>query len=385
MNIILGSHYYHPHIGGIESVVQLHAKKLAERGHDVTVITTDIGAEDHESERNGYNIKRYRAWNPFESIGIPYPIPDFVEARQKMNSLIKGSDVDIVHLHGLNYLTTTAMLLGLPTDIPVIIHQHTPFVEYSWPAKCVEIINDNIVGRWNLQSADLVCCVTEEIQQYVTQLDGEIDTTLLMNGVESDRFHPRRGSKESVLNCDSDTVAAFSLSRMSEKKGVDVLLNTVKKFKDYSKSIQFFIAGDGPMSGEVIQVASEHDNVEYLGSLSDKELKEYYSAADVFLFTSKSGEAFPTLTMIEAYASGTPVIASSLSKAPDGVEVGDNTILVSPNDENELIDALTTLAHNQTQLDRMSIEARTSAEQYFSIKSRIDRLESLYESVIAAN
>lgn len=383
MKIILGTHYFYPHIGGIESVVESHAKKLSERGHHVTVISSDIGSTSMNSCRDGYKIQRYRAWNPIERFGIPYPLPSPIDARRRTNRVLKASDIDIIHVHGMNYLTTTALLKYIPDDCPIIMHQHTPFVEYKFPLRLVEYLNDRIVGRGNLRQADLVLCVSPGIEQYVQELEDGINTEVMTNGVDTDYFHPDQAGKTREFHCDTDMPVFFTLSRMTQKKGIDVLLETIQKIDQKNVDSHFAVAGDGPMRAEVEETAQIVSNMEVLGELSDDELAGCYAAADCFLFTSKGGEAFPTLTMIEAFASGTPVIASNLGNSLFGVNDGKNSILVEPGNSEELIEAIKKLVAEENRLAQMGRHARKTAERHFSIESKIDQLEMQYQSIIS--
>lgn len=382
MKIVLGSHYFYPHIGGIESVVESHASRLTDRGHDVTVITTDIQAESRQARRDGYVIHRYGAWNPAERLGAPYPIPNPRSVRQHVKNMFTQSDVDIIHVHGMNYLTTAAILRYAPSDCPTFLHQHTPFVEYPLPFEIIEKINDRTVGRWNLKQADRVFCVSRNIERYVSTISEEVRTEIMLNGVDTERFHPRNKSEELGDYGDMDTPIFFSLSRLSQKKGVDVLLEASRELESKNRGIKIVVAGDGPMREDVAQVAEDSHILEYVGRLSEEKLPKYYATADAFLFTSRSGEAFPTLTMMEAYASGTPVITSKLVEEYSGVSDGVNSILVEPGNPSELVRTIMHLSADEKRLKQMGTKARKTAESRFSIEDRIDRLEDCYESLL---
>jgi len=383
MKIVLASHYFHPHIGGIESVVESHATRLSSRGHDVTVLSSDIGASQMAVDRDGYRIMRYKAWNPAERFGIPYPIP-YPPSVSEVANRVFAEDVDVLHVHGMNYLTTSMVLRYAPSLIPVLLHQHTPYVDYPLPIRSVEYLNDRLIGGWNLSRVDHVFCVSADIEEYVTQIDSKASTELMVNGIDTESYQPRDCDKHDVFNCGKDDPVFFTLSRMSQKKGVDTLLEGVNKINQKEINVHVAIAGDGPMKDEVDVASQRHSNLEMMGTLTDDELRRCYAAADVFLFTSKSGEAFPTLTMMEAYASGTPVIASKLSEGISGVSDGENSVLVEPGNADELVEEMINCANNSRRIEIMSENARKSAERHFAIESRIDRLEECYQSVSGA-
>lgn len=383
MNILLSSHYFYPHIGGIESVVDDHARRLSNRGHDVTVVTSTVGTNQQRTQRAGYEIRRFTAWNPLERFGVPYPVPDPVDVRRTLETLFDDIAVDVVHAHGMNYLTTAAVMRSVPAEIPTFLHQHTPFVEYSRPVNVIERVNDTLVGRYTLGEADRVYCVSENIEQYVQRVSRGVETEVMTNGIDTTFYHPERERGDGVFDCDPATPVFFILSRLCRKKGLDVVLDAARALEERSVDAHIAIAGDGPMREDVNRAAAELSTVEAMGHLEEDALAECYATADSVLFTSKSGEAFPTLTMLEAYASGTPVIATRLAALPEGLEDNVNTLLIEPEDVSGLIDAIVELAADEKRRARMGREAREAATRYFSIESRIDRLESAYESAIA--
>jgi glycosyltransferase involved in cell wall biosynthesis len=378
MKVAISTHYFSPHIGGIESVAESHAERLTQRGHDVKVITTNIGAGADFERKSGFTVQRYNAWNPGERLGIPYPIPSPSQFRSEIKQTL--TDIDVIHVHGMNYLTSMKVIQATPAEVPIVLHQHTPFVNYPIPVRWIEKINDGIVGRWNLSRADQVFCVSQDIEQYVTQIDPDVDTEVMVNGIDTELFHPGKAEKNQ-FDCNEETPVFFSLSRMSQKKGMDTLLETVKQLDSQNVEVHIVVAGDGPLRDEVEHVAEEVENMEVLGRVDDDTLTRYYASSDAFIFTSKSGEAFPTLTMIESYASGTPVIASELSENPLGIEDGKDSILISPGESGELAKSIQSLANNPDRLPLMSDNARETAEKHFSLRSRIDRLESCYRSL----
>jgi glycosyltransferase involved in cell wall biosynthesis len=326
-------------------------------------------------------IRRYDAWNPLEDFGMPYPIPNPVNLRGRMQQIVSDVQPEVVHVHGMNYLTTSAILHYCPSDTPVVLHQHTPFVEYSTPIQLVESVNDRTVGKYNLKRSNVVFCVSEQILDYVKTLDADLDLELLMNGVNTNHFRPSKGKRADKFDSDSGTPVFFTLSRMSQKKGVDTLIDGIEKVNKQNIDAHFAVAGDGPMREDLEMIARGTGNVEIMGTLSDDELADCYAASDAFVFTSKSGEAFPTLTMIEALSSGTPVIASRLTENPIGIKEGKNSILFEPGNAEELKKAITELATDSQHLSKMGENARETAINEFSIEDRIDTLESCYVSL----
>jgi glycosyltransferase involved in cell wall biosynthesis len=273
------------------------------------------------------------------------------------------------------------MLRHAPNEIPVVLHQHTPFVDYPLPIKLIERLNDRTVGRVNLSKADLTLCVSDPIESYVLELNPNATTDVLYNGVDAVRFHPREADQQ-LYECGQKVPVFFTLSRMSGKKGIDILLNAIENVSDSSTNAHFAIAGDGPMRSEVEEFSRDRTDVEVLGELKSERLPTYYATADVFLFTSLGGDAFPTLTMLEAYASGTAVIASKIDSDPPAIGDDAEGIFVEPGSVKDLTDAIITLATDPELVSSMGKRARATIERSFTIEDRINQLEWYYESLV---
>lgn len=372
MKIALFTHYFHPHVGGIEVVARNHAEHLAKRGHDVTVVTTAIDATQRQESRDGYNVVRYSASNPLEQRGIPYPFPNPLDAVRTSRAVV-DDDTDLMHIHGLNYLTSLVPLIGVRSqDIPVIVHQHTPFIRYSPAVDLIQKANDNLVGRGVLQYADRTIAVSENIADYVSSLGTEQVTTHY-NGVDTDRFRPDLCQTRGEI---------LYVGRLTQKKGVDKLLRAAKILDTRSSPVTVRIVGKGDMTDQVEAVASSLETVEYDGFVPSEKLPEIYSQAAGLLVPRAGGDAFPTLTMLEALASGTPPILTHRPSSTDGF-VEDNTYLYADSDPRDLANVCEQVALDLETTDEMAASTRQAAVEVFDWRSRIDELESIYRTVLA--
>ena len=100
--VLLVCHYYAPHIGGIESVVQAEAERLTGLGHEVTVLTS----ADRSSTRveGGVRVVRVAAWNGLEHrAGVPFPL---FSPRVLAQAIRLARRTDVVHVHDCFYLSS---------------------------------------------------------------------------------------------------------------------------------------------------------------------------------------------------------------------------------------------------------------------------------------
>lgn len=372
MKITILSHYFKPHIGGIEVVAEAHAKRLASRGHDVVVFTTDIGAKNIQESNEEYKILRYSGYNPLEKWGIPYPIPNLIDCVMTVRSAI--DDVDILHVHGINYLTSLFPLAVVDTeDTAVLLHQHTPFVDYSPLLNIVENINDNIVGRLVLKSADLCIAVDRDIKKYMCGLGAE-SVSILHNSVDIGRFSPEI---EPTAN------EFLYLGRLTQKKGIKRLMKAIEILDQRDNNLTIRIAGNGGMSKTIEMMANSTEKLEYEGIVTSERLPELYSRARAVLLPEMGGDAFPTLTALEALASGTPSILVKDNISAPGFVEGEVYLNAEPT-SNSLANIVCRLSDSDALVKEMETKCRNTAIEWYEWSSHIDQLENIYREMLTS-
>jgi glycosyltransferase involved in cell wall biosynthesis len=370
MKIVIFTHYFYPHVGGIESVVENHAKRLADRGHDITIVTSDIDSDSRKDSRDGYTVVRYSAANFLEHLGIPYPIPNPVDCARVTGTVV-DDDTDILHVHGLNYLTSVLPVLTLKSrEIPTLLHQHTPFVDYSPIVNSVEYLNDAIVGRLVLNQADCCIAVSQNITGYLEEL-GADQVDVLYNGVDVDMFSP---------NIAETLDEVLYVGRLTQKKGIERLLQTVKILEIHGHDNTVRVVGKGDLSKKVRSAASSSEILEFEGFVEFERLPQLYSQASALIVPDQTGDALPTLTILEALASGTPPILVQDNQLPDLFIENKNYIKSQPKPEC-LANAIQRLSRSPELRETTARHSRKTAEESFDWESHVDKLEILYQNV----
>ena len=106
-------------------------RRLAAKGHEVTVVTSNIGKDDYYEKIDGYSVCRIRALNILEHLGIPYPIFAW-----NIFSILKDllEKHDVIMVHGHSYIGSyVGALLAKKFKKPLLVLQHNQFVEYPFP------------------------------------------------------------------------------------------------------------------------------------------------------------------------------------------------------------------------------------------------------------
>ena len=175
--------------------------------------------------------------------------------------------------------------------------------------------------------------------------------------------------------------------RLIPKKGLATSLRAFARFARYSPDSVFAIAGEGPMLEELTRLASElgvGGKVKFTGFLSQADLRKLYDESHVFLHPSELGadgnqEGVPN-SMLEAMATGMPVLATRHGGIPEAVE--SSGILVAEGDEEALAQAMRDLALNPERYAGMSAAARREVSAKFELGAQVRALEGFYAEAI---
>lgn len=333
--LLIVTHYWRPHIGGIETVAFEQCRRLVERGWDCTVLTSRLPGDDPIEEQDGVVVRRYRCANATERLAnVPVPIMSPRMARD-LRRLAGGAVAVLTHGHaylGSAYAAWAAQRAGTP----LIVVQHNPWVDYPHPIDWIEHGVDRSVGRWVLQRAHTVVAVSQFTARFVQSIAPRANVVVVRSGVDTDRFRPSQ--RVAVV----PTQLFVTVRRLVPRNGVDTLLHAWRR-SDLPHSARLLIAGDGPERPRLESLAAGDQTVRFLGRIDDAELTRLYHAARAVVLPTKSGEGFG-LVVAEALACGIPVIATRSGGVVELIEDGVNGLLVEPDDRASLGTALQRVA-----------------------------------------
>lgn len=162
------------------------------------------------------------------------------------------------------------------------------------------------------------------------------------------------------------------VGRLSKEKGAHILVEGAKRMPE----VQFTIVGEGEERNALELIASP--NVHFVGKLPQRKVWDLMNAASVLVFPSVWYEGFP-MTILEAFASGLPVLASRLGAMREVICHGQNGRLFNPGDTVDFLFELSQMLADKTELDRMSTNARADFEDKYSIEVNYKQLMSVYQ------
>jgi glycosyltransferase involved in cell wall biosynthesis len=178
-------------------------------------------------------------------------------------------------------------------------------------------------------------------------------------------------------------------SRFIEKKGLDITLKAFAEFRKKYPNSELILAGEGPLEGhlkDLARILGVEGSVRYPGFLNQKQLAAAYRSAHLFLHpsqttTSGDQEGVPN-SMLEAMASGLPVVATLHGGIPEAVHSGFDGLLVPEHDSPAVANALLEIAEDSATYEAFSRNAAESVRENFEQGRSIARLEGFYRELI---
>lgn len=353
MRILIVTHYYPGHGGGIEIVAGELATRLQARGVDIRWAASDL-----HDEANGIKSRvAMTAWNGLERrLGIPYPVwspASFAQLNREV------SQCDLVHLHDVLYAgNLAAAFLALKRRRPLLVTQHIGPVPYrNRVLRLLMRAGTAIFTKRVLAACDQAVFISQSVMGHFERLTYRRAPLFIPNGLDQACFRPptesRRAEVRRPLGLDSGRPVVLFVGRFVEMKGLAVVRALAKRFADYS----WIVVGHGPIDPRAWGLA----NVRCVGLVPHHQIANYYQAADLLILPSFS-EGFP-LVVQEAMACGTPaLITPDTARAIPGV--ANVTLQASPTMD-DMARALTTAFSAPERLRTMAEEAARFARRHF--------------------
>jgi phosphatidylinositol alpha-mannosyltransferase len=167
------------------------------------------------------------------------------------------------------------------------------------------------------------------------------------------------------------------VGRPEERKGLPVLLSAFEALVEHEDARLVVVGAEDADVGRFIADPASLERIEALGRVSDEELWRRLGEADLLCAPSLAGESFG-MVLTEAFAAGTPVLASNIAGYADVVNDGHDGLLVPPADAQRLAERLQELSRAPERLAKMSVAARESAQRYAWPRVAAE-VEGLYE------
>lgn len=378
LTIVMGCDTFAPDVNGAARFAERLAAGLVEHGHDVHIVAPAASRrhgtwiEEHEGQKMTAHRLRSWRWYPHDWLRFALPWMSKANARRILDEV----KPDVVHFQSHIVVGRGLAAEAEKRGIRIVATNHVMadnIVEFTLLPKFLRKTFVKLAwadARKSFDRAESVTTPTRKAAEFLEASTGLRGVHAVSCGIDAHNytpdFTPRTGNR------------ILFVGRVTGEKHIDVLLNAVKLLPE-SLDARLQIVGGGDQLKN-LQAMSETlgiaDRVEFLGYVSDEELRQAYTRATVFAMPSIA--ELQSIATMEAMASALPVVAADAMALPHLVHEGENGHLFRPGDAQDLADKLeSVLTLPQEELDVLK-RASLRIVAAHDIQTTISTFESLY-------
>jgi phosphatidylinositol alpha 1,6-mannosyltransferase len=381
MRILFCTDTYPPQVNGVSVVTALSVRGLRRRGWACAVIAPRYPADLPRVFEPGLAEEEVTA---IPSVPLPgYPdIRLAAPARGTVRDVVARFQPDLVHCATEFVIGRLGQRAAVRAGIPICTSYHTDFAKYT-AAYGVPWLHGP-VSRWIARfhaSAERVFTPSAPARDDLLRL-GLRDVEVWGRGVDDVLFHPAKRSRALRERLGlGDAFTFLHVGRLAPEKGVEVLLDAFGALEREfpTGAVRMVVAGDGPSLPSLRERAPR--SVTFLGNLDrQRELPALYASADAFVFASTTETL--GLVVLEAMASGTPVIAAPEGGVADHLRHEENGLAYPARDVAACTAAMQRVHDDGVLRAHLREGARRTAERR-TWEHELDRLDASYREVLS--
>lgn len=365
MRILAWSEGYWPRIGGVEVLGSRLFEALADRGHEVSVITVRHDGLPDDSMRDGVRIHRI----PADEVLSDRSLTRLAELRQRLRTIREQADPEALHIfhHG------PSLFLHLSTAgthrLPTLMTLHSSIAR-------LDLGKRSVLGN-AVRRADRICLVSRAQLRDLRFRAPELASrcAVVPNAVPA----PARV----VEPLPWDPPRVLFLGRLAPEKGPDLAIHAFARIAHRFPEVELLLAGEGderPALERTVRSLGFGARVRFLGWVGPAAVGRVLDSASVVLLPSRT-EGMP-LASLEASGRGRPVVATRVGGLAEVVAHERTGLLVAPEDVAALGEALGDLLSDCEGARRMGERARQRAAEHFSWGRCVDSYEAHYRDLV---
>jgi len=385
-------------IGGAQEVVRTLVKHLASDNCTPIVCSFQDGPLRPAIEQMGIRVE-ILPQRKHSIVALPLFVADMVRIWRSLASLIKRYQVDVVQTHLLTSLDFLAMLLAYTTRVQAVYWTfHSSNFEikdpnltrHMWllgPKRYVH----RLLYRWAAPLVGGYIAVSAQVGQALRDTIGGIDDKIFVisNGVDVSKYGRRRASLRDEMQRPEDASVAIELGVRDNTRFI-IMVGTLKEGKGHCYMIEamtllalrypdldLLFVGDGDLRAELerqVAHANLAERIHFLGSRQD--VPALLAASTIFVLPSL-WEGL-SMALLEAMATGLPIVASEVSGTVQALVPDEHGLLVPPGDVQALVGAIEQILSDPDQAAEMGARARQRTIAEFSAQKQADEHLALY-------
>lgn len=366
--------------GGAEYVAYHLAKEIAKRYQKVLIFCFSENNKDISEMTEGLEIHKYAPKIRFGKGAFSI----------RIFSIPANYDFDLVHSHfSVPFAEFAGMKVSQKKKVPFLITYHG-----DWDERYGSYLRRGLLWFLNrffvkklLESAKFIIVPSEdyiEVSKFLPYYREKIK--VIPNGIDLKPFEISKSKEEcrEILGLPKDKQIILYLGSLINYKSPDVLLKAIPLVCQRNKEVLFVFVGSGPMYNELKKTAVKlgiENFVRFEGFVEEGLKPLYYKSAEIFVLPSTMRtEVFPVV-LLEASASGLPMVTSDLETFKCIINDGYNGLFTKRGDPKSLADAISYLLENEDLRKRMGKNAKERVREY-TWEKIAEKYERVYEEVL---
>ncbi len=294
-------------------------------------------------------------------------------------AVLRRGNYDILHTHGgtSGFWGRIASLYSRTPRVRIHTYHGIHYVHRKGAAARLFCAAERMLVR--ATDRIITVCPSDTEKAFRLKLATPAKTTVVYNGIEIKRYSGSGGRSEfrQQLNVSSDTFIFGTVGRLNVQKGHTYLIKAFAQLHRDHPSSELWIVGSGELHDELQSLACECEiekSIRFLGDRND--IPEILAALDAFVLSS-SWEGMP-LALLEAMASGKPVVATGVDGITDLIVHGQNGILVPAREINRLTESMVQIFKDKSLRDRLAENARQTVTDRYSAQTTASMIGQIY-------
>ncbi|MEK7621089.1 MAG: glycosyltransferase [Patescibacteria group bacterium] len=387
MKILIAADLYWPTLNGVATASRSLAKGLAARGHEVVVIAPSQVGKKHRERDGDYLIER--------TTSLPFPFyQNFrisLTPQREIKKIISKFQPDVIHIQMVMGIGRATLQTGSKLDVPIVSTNHAmpenlldnirmlaPF------AKPINTMLESYGARFH-SSADYVTTPTQSaIDMFAHKMkDMEVPVEAVSNGIDLSVFSPDTPSQKlyTKYRLPTDRPVLLYVGRLDAEKHLSVLIQAAAKVIQKIDA-HLLIVGQGnerSRLGELARGLGIEHKITFTGKVSNEDLPQIYRIGTVFCMPSPA--ELQSIVMLEAMATGSPVVAVNAGALAELCHDGKNGYLFKYDDDSMMAAAIVKILTNPKLRAKMLKESLAIAKTH-DINYTLDRFEAIYKKLI---
>ena len=362
---------------GVQAVVTTLARELHRRGHEAAILATNTSGGGVRVGRDGSGVVQLRADLP--ELLFPAEPAALALARQQVVDLAESWPPDVVNVHYVSWSAPLAVDLAAALHKPLVASLHgsdTHTHPYRSPMR--RELLARVMG-----AAAAVTVPSHALREALWRLGAEVAhvsqaARVIANGVALPKPSTEGRQRSAAL-----APYILGVGRLTPVKGFDLLIRAFRELARDFPAHRLVIAGEGHDRAkleDLIRADGLTERVSLLGRVSQSYLASLYTAADIFVLSSRD-EGFG-LVLAEAMGSGCPVLATAVGAAADLLRHDETAWLVPPQDARALSNGVRLLLTDPQRRARLASAGRKLAHGILTAEAMVDAYVQLFTEIL---